>query len=282
MNDLNMKIDTNKVFTEFFKLRDWKSRSLGIGGLYLIFLTTIFIAYLFFIFLGLGEVILAAFFMILVIIATLIGFLILQFYLAGYKLDLIKVMTKNGEVESVGYLANYGTRISQGFKLNLSFWAYILIPTMISFIGGFVNGFSTELIETAGFSLNDGYWIFVFIGYGISAVGGLLQFLTRLFFYPLITARFLANDFRIADTINLSQVVNTVRSNFKELLIIGGLIFLVQAIITFSVYMSAFLVLLCIGLFLFPVVVAIGSIYMVHFEARMVSSIINSPIINQE
>lgn len=279
---MKVKFDTNVIFTEFFKLRDWKARSLGIGGLYLLIVMVGMGAYAMVILFGLGGMVFALllfFIMGLFIIIIIFG---LQFYLAGYRLDLIEVMKVNGEVENVGHLTDYGRRITQGFKLNLSLWSYILIPTLIMLTGSLVNSFSTQLIDGSGNSLNDGYWMLLIIGYSISGLGTLLQFLTRLFFYPLLTARFVNNESRIADTINLTQVIDTVRSNIKELLIVGGLIFLAQTIVMFAIYMSAFFILLCVGLFLFPVAVAVGTVYMQHFEARMVTSLLNSSIIKTE
>lgn len=282
MNDLKVKIDINQIFTEFFKLNDWKARSLGIGGLYILIAILSLGGYGFVILLGLGGVLLAFLLMILMGLFLIIVFFTIKFYLAGYRLDLIKVMQQNGEVENVSHLTDFGRRVTEGFKLNISLWAYILIPTLVTFVGSLINSLSAQLMDTSGSSFGEGYWVFLIIGYSISGIGALLQFLTRFFFNPLLTARFVKNDSRIADTINMTEVLTALRSNFKELLVVGGLIFLAQTIVMFAIYMSAFFILLCIGLFLFPVAVSVGTVYMQHLEARLVTSILNSSIVNPQ
>lgn len=281
MDDLKVKLDTNQIFTEFFKLRDWKARSLGIGGLYLLVVLILIFTTFPIVFFGMGEVLLVALMIVFLILFSSICFLILQFYLAGYKLDIISVMNDNKEVENVPYLSDFGRRIIQGFKLSFSRGVYILIPTLFTFLGSFISSFSESFVATSGESMSEGFWGLLIIGYAVSGIGAILQFLTRLFFYPLLTARFVANDYRIGDTVNLSQVMNTMKLNIKELLIIGGLIFLTQFVFLIAFYMSGLLIFLCVGLFLFPVVLSVGTVYLQHFEARVVSNLVNSPIINE-
>jgi len=278
---MKVKIDTNVIFTEFFKLSDWKQRSIGIGGMYLIISVLGMALFALTIFLMLGGVLFAFLLFFLIGLILLVTHLILQFYLAGYKLDLINVMQNNGQIESVAHLADYGRRITQGFKLNLSQLAYILIPTLILFVGSFVNSFSSQFMETTGDPLSAEYWIFFISGNAVVWLGTFLQFLTRLLFFPLLTARFINNEGRIADTINMNAVLNAIKLNFKEILIVGGLIFLAQTIVMFAIYMSAFFILLCVGLFLFPVALSVGTVYMQHFEARMVTSLLNSSVVKE-
>lgn len=282
MNDLKVKININQIFTEFFQLRDWKARSFGIGGIYLLIVTLgVMVTTMVFLF-GLGEILLAFLLMFISILFLFVVLFLFQFYLAGYKLDLIKVMQKNEEVESVGYLTDFTSRVTQGFKLNMSLWAYILIPTLIILVGSLVSSLSTPFVDATSNSFGAEYWFFLITANSISAFGTFLQFLTRLLIYPLVTARFVNNDYRIADSINMSQVLNTLRSNIKELLVVGGLIFLAQTIVMVAIYMSAFFILLCLGLFLFPIAVAVGTVYIQHFEARMVTSMLNSSIVKSE
>lgn len=278
---MKVKIDTNVIFTEFFKLSDWKQRSIGIGGMYLIISVLGMALFALTIFLMLGGVLFAFLLFFLIGLILLVTHLILQSYLAGYKLDLINVMQNNGQIESVAHLADYGRRITQGFKLNLSQLAYILIPTLILFVGSFVNSFSSQFMETTGDPLSAEYWIFFISGNAVVWLGTFLQFLTRLLFFPLLTARFINNEGRIADTINMNAVLNAIKLNFKEILIVGGLIFLAQTIVMFAIYMSAFFILLCVGLFLFPVALSVGTVYMQHFEARMVTSLLNSSVVKE-
>lgn len=279
---MKVKIDTNVIFTEFFKLSDWKQRSMGIGGMYLIISVLGMALFALTIFLMLGGVLFAFLLFFLIGLILLVTHLILQFYLAGYKLDLINVMQHDGQIESVGHLTDFGRRITQGFKLNLSLWAYILIPTLVLLVGSFVNSFSSQFMETTGDPLSAEYWIFLISGNAVIWLGTFLQFLTRLLFFPLLTARFVNNEGRIADTINMSAVLNAIKLNFKEILIVGGLIFLAQTIVMFAIYMSAFFILLCVGLFLFPVALSVGTVYMQHFEARMVTSLLNSSVVKEQ
>ncbi|HRO64637.1 MAG TPA: DUF4013 domain-containing protein [Candidatus Dojkabacteria bacterium] len=278
---MKVKIDTNVIFTEFFKLSDWKQRSLGIGGMYLIISVLGMALFALTIFLMLGDLLFAFLLFLVIGLILLVTHLIVQLYLAGYKLDLVKVMQHDGQIESVAHLADYGRRITQGFKLNLSQLAYILIPTLILFVGSFVNSFSSQFMETTEDPLSAEYWIFLISGNAVVWLGTFLQFLTRLLFFPLLTARFINNEGRIADTINMSAVLNAIKLNFKEILIVGGLIFLAQTIVMFAIYMSAFFILLCVGLFLLPVALSVGTVYMQHFEARMVTSLLNSSVVKE-
>ena len=185
MANLQIQHDVNSVFTNFFQLKDWKKRSLNLGGVFLVFLLTYILLYVLIIFASFSDIqeVSAVVFIIVVLLFLVVtfGFIVLQLFISGYQLDLIDAKRDGNLFENVAFLSDYERRVTHGFKLFLSKLVYMIIPILVYFSGYFLMFVSTALTNSMSSSGNsDPIGLLMILGsWGLIFIGLILQAFTK-------------------------------------------------------------------------------------------------------
>jgi len=270
------KHDWGTIFSEFFQLKDWKQRSLYIGGFYLIlFSLWILFNVVFFISgsTGLNELIVLILYFFAQTPLVLIS--LYSLYLYGYQIELVNFMLEDKPIENLNFFVNYQTRIKQGFKYFLSLGVYNIPPFVIMITGyAFIMIFVMQ--SSNSIFVEPGVPYFPIVGLilsGIFILGGIvLQLLVQFVINPLIAARFI-NTKNIISTIDFAEVRRDARLHMSDLFLIGLIMYILQMVYSFALYISLITVFICIGLFLFPLIMIVGAVYSLHFRARMIANL---------
>lgn len=271
------KHDWGTIFSEFFQLKDWKQRSLYIGGLYLV----LFSAWIMFniaFFIGLSSGFSALILLILFLLAQtpLVLIVVYSLYLNGYQIELAGMMLEEKQLEDLNYFADYTARIKQGCKLLLSVSIYNIIPFLI-IISGYMFIILLSIIQDSrsGF-VEPGVSYISMLGSILSFIlllgGVVLQMFVQFIITPLITARFIIKK-SISTTIDFFEVKRHTERYILDLLLIGLIMYIIQTLYSFALYFSLITVFICVGLFLFPVIFAVGVVYSLHVRARIISNL---------
>lgn len=274
MSKLKIHLDLAVVLKEFFELKDWKNRSLYIGGIYTL-ISAIFWGYYFF-----GSMLLAIPLLgiiLFIIPMLLIGVFMMAFsaYLVGYRLDVAQAYRSGQSIEEVDYMGSYSTRLKKGILLASAQFIYTLPVVLVLAIGYVGILFSAVAIQDNPYSGSESL---AFLGMIFSAlilcVGIAVQMTIQMLLVPMLQANYVKNN-NFAKLFDLGYMWKLVKENWMDSILIWAIMSLINFIIIAATYFSGFLILLCIGLFVLPVVMAISTVYRQHVQARLVGELAN-------
>lgn len=274
MSKLKIHLDLAVVLKEFFELKDWKNRSLYIGGIYTL-ITAIFWGYYFF-----GSMLLAIPLLGIILFfipMLLIGVSMMAFsaYLVGYRLDVAQAYRSGKSIEEVDYMGSYSIRLKKGILLACAQFIYTLPVVLLFAIGYGGILFSVVAMQE---SLYSGSESLTFLGMLFSAlilcVGAVVQMIIQMLLVPILHANYVKNN-DLAKLFDFGYLWKLVKENWMDSIFIWAIMSLINFLIVSAVYLSGFLVILCIGLFLLPLVLAISTVYKQHVQARLIGELAN-------
>jgi hypothetical protein len=274
LSKLKIHVDLGVVFQEFFKLKDWKQRSLYLGGIY----TLISLIFGGFYFVGSFLLVIPFFGILLFLIPiVLIGAFMMAYsaYLIGYRLDIAEAYRSSSSIEDVAYMGNYSTRIKRGIRLAFAQIIYTLPAFTLLLVGYIGVLFAIFAIEE---NPNLGNESLVYIGMLLSIVilflGVLLQMAIYIFLMPILNATFLKNN-DLGKLFDFKYIWKLVKANWADAVLIWAILSLLNVIIITATYFAWFLVLLCVGLLVLPVIMAITTVYRQHVHAHLIAELAN-------
>lgn len=274
MSKLKIHLDLAVVLKEFFELKDWKNRSLYIGGIYTLF-SAIFWGYYFF-----GSMLLAIPLLGIILFfipMLLIGVFMMAFsaYLVGYRLDVAQAYRSGQSIEEVDYMGSYSIRLKKGILLASAQFIYTLPVVLVLAIGYVGILLSVTAFQNNPFASNESPALLVMIFSAlILCVGIAVQMTIQMLLVPILQANYVKNN-NFAKLFDLGYMWKLVKENWMDSILIWAIMSLINFIIITATYFSGFLILLCIGLFVLPVVMAISTVYRQHVQARLVGELAN-------
>jgi len=274
LSKLKIHLDLAVVLKEFFELKDWKNRSLYIGGIYTLF-SAIFWGYYFF-----GSMLLAIPLLGIILFfipMLLIGVFMMAFsaYLVGYRLDVAQAYRSGQSIEEVDYMGSYSIRLKKGILLASAQFIYTLPVVLVLAIGYVGILLSVTAFQNNPFASNESPALLVMIFSAlILCVGIAVQMTIQMLLVPILQANYVKNN-NFAKLFDLGYMWKLVKENWMDSILIWAIMSLINFIIITATYFSGFLILLCIGLFVLPVVMAISTVYRQHVQARLVGELAN-------
>lgn len=272
MSKLKIHLDLAKVLKEFFELSDWKLRSLYLGGMYTLVSGIFWLFYLF------GSMLLAIpFFGIILFFVPIIFIgiclIIIALYLSGYKLDLAEAYRSGNSIEAVKYMGNYSERVKKGVILASAQFIYGLPVFIILAVGYLGLLFSVVSIQNHRAYGDESIALLgMLLSVFVLCIGMIIQMVIQLLVMPILQANFVKNN-NFAKLFDFGYIWKLVKENWMDSILIWAIMSLLNFIIITATYFSGFLVILCIGLFVLPVVMSISAVYRQHVQARLVGEL---------
>jgi hypothetical protein len=272
LSKLKIHLDLAVVLKEFFELKDWKQRSLYLGGIYTL-ISAIFWGYYVMGSMLMAIPILGIFLFFIPIGLIAIFMMAFYVYLVGYRLDVAEAYRSGNSIEEVDYMGNYSVRLKKGVILGSAQFVYSL-PIIIFLVIGYAGLlFSVVSIQETPYYGSESLAFFgMLFSVLILCLGAVLQMAIQLLIVPILHANFLKyNDF--SKLFDFGYMWKLIKENWLDSVLIWAIMSLLNFIIVSATYFSGFLVFLCIGLFVLPVVIAISTVYRQHVQARLVGEL---------
>ncbi len=261
-------IDIKKAIENFFKLPDWAMRVLMIGGPVVLGVTMYYIGSFLAIIPFIGMVISC-----FVSIAVFAFYIIYQIFIKGYQYDLIKTVAENKNVEFVAVYDFSSERMTNGLKLILATIIYN-IPTVALYAFAFTAIFLGMFLLPNSSDSSQGL---------LSTTGGIIAmiaFLVLILFaivYQLIcqfvlipSATYLYHKHQnITSMFKFRELWTFIKSNSMNLILFGAVSFGISIAFSVLYLISSLLILVCIGILIFPVVWAFQMTFLPHVKAHM-------------
>jgi len=276
---MKKSLDFSKSLEYFFQLKDWQNRSMFFGGI----LVASIVVYMFLILSMLIPVIGIFIYCAGIVVMALLAILFV-FYMNGYKVLVAQAVMNHKSVEEIKVAADWGARISVGFKLAMANLVYYL-PTYFIYFLGFLIMFVPLLLNptnrTSSYSYNGvGYddqqfglfMVATIIYYCLLCIAWVVQMVTEYFVFPMQMAVFL-KDQKFSTAVSPSGLINFWKRNSKNILLLGLLLFAMSIAFIIVVGVSVLTLFLCVGIILLPVVYAVGFTYMLHLQAHLVGQL---------
>lgn len=264
-------LDIAAAIKHFFELPDWKQRSLYFGGAYLIAVVVYIIAiFLFMIplvgcFIGFGLILL-----------VFIYFILFTLFIQGYMYDLVKVIAKDEDPQSVLLLDKYKERIKHGFKITLANLVYFLPIIILNIVAYGLIFLILPLLESSNFDVSvvAGLWMGLsMIGmYVIMGVSFIYQMLQVFFVYPASLYIYFSEG-TLKAMLDIPRVWKFIKDNVFNLLIVSAIIFGAGMMFYFASFIAGVLIFLCIGIILVPIVYGIGGTWILHTYSHLLGQL---------
>lgn len=277
LNHMSKKyLDLNSdVLFSFFKLSDWKERAFMVGGLHLLGVLIYILAIILFFIPIIGW---AIAFIILMLLPFLI--MVVNFLIDGYKLELIEASRKGHSHKKIPFNNNYMPRIKQGFYVGIANLVYNL-PIIIVYFFSIALLFSPVflLMSSAGTSNETQEVLGVFGVFGSMIVFYILifaiyiyQLLYSIFIYPVMFLLYSRKN-SLREALDIKAVFSFLKNNFLNICLYALITVVVSFVFGFLLSISFFLIFLCIGFVVAPVVFAVGLTYLVHLQAELTAQL---------
>jgi len=268
-------IDVLQSLKYFFSLKDWIERTLSIGAIHI----TLIVLYLFSFFLSLIPIIgpfLCCFaYLFIVVIAILYAV-----YILGYKYALIEAIKSKNNIENVKFFNNIDKNFKKGFKLilgNLFYavplvliyiftYSLMLLPYIILGIQSESSDFNTSFASSI-------LLVTSLVSYIPLIIAWIYQLFLNYFIHPSLLYLFSQNG-KIRDMFNISKCWEFIKANLLNLLVYFAISTAISMCTGFAILLSMLLCLLCIGIFLLPVVMILTVSYSLHVQAHMIGQLI--------
>ncbi|MDD3647108.1 MAG: DUF4013 domain-containing protein [Candidatus Dojkabacteria bacterium] len=267
-------IDIEKSLKSFFELPDWVERSLMLGGVY---------AALYIIYFGLIFIFIIPF---IGWIIGCLGFIVIFFvamafwiYTIGYKYELIQAEMSDKPFDDIKIFENYKERLTHGGKIYVGNLIYSIPVIILYFIGYALMFLPMGILGSVGETDNEALGLLALPSMGLMLIGYLplgiallYQMFQAFFITPTITALYVKEQ-SISAMLKFKNVWAFIRANFVNLLLLMALTMGIGFVLYFASMISMFLVIICIGIILFPAVLGIGATYVIHMQASIIGQI---------
>jgi len=94
----------------------------------------------------------------------------------------------------------------------------------------------------------------------------------QYFMYPAMIYLYTKKQ-TISTMLKVSKIWDFIKKNFINLLLYAAILFGVGLVFTFIVTISSFLIILCIGIFILPIVLVVGITYFTHVQAHLLGQL---------
>lgn len=278
----------SEIFTSFFKLKDWKKRTVYVGLPVATSFMLFAVSFGMFIILVMQDspktpvsVSLLWFFLYLISIPIM---LLTSLSAIGYRIKHSESVRDGVELYNLYSVRNFLSRVKHAIILNIFFVIYQIVPIILIILGYFLTFVAIVMgdIETNASS------IFIILSYILIIAGALLQTVIEFILYPLVCARYINASSRM-DVANFLQTWSDFRKQISKILLIALLIYVLQSMILPIVYVLV-IVFLVIGVVFSPFYLvfaglavliclpflSIGSVYSQHVQGEMIGSLARS------
>lgn len=265
-------LDISTSLTFFFKLKDWKRRILYIGVIPTF--TMLFFSIGIFLSLIPITIILRIIGGIVILFAALISILH-QVYVLGYLIEIMISVSKNQSIEKINVSKFTSKRLKRGGKVMLAQQIYNLPVILVSLLSYFLIFSPIIFINTTDeenplvviFSI---IAILVFII--IMIISSVYQMFYATFIFPSSIYSFITNE-SFKSLFNFKLIKSFIKYNWKNLIYFTLILIGMGMIFNFIYMINYFLIFLCIGIFLLPIILSVGSTYIGHTIAHILGQI---------
>ncbi|MCA9382960.1 DUF4013 domain-containing protein [Candidatus Dojkabacteria bacterium] len=267
-------IDVEKAVRFFFELPDWKDRALKFAGVYLAAYVVLIIVYV------LGFVasiipILGALLFCGSFILVWLGMIAINFYFQGYKIEVTEAVAAGKKVEDIVILDKYQERVKEGAKLSIASFIYML-PSVILYFAAYAMMFIPLILTDGGGQNEEPSGIFLvgmLLFYVLFFIGWILQMIVQFAIFPAIWATYsLEHNFK--KSISPEVLWSFIKDNYINIILFLAITMGMSMVMGFAAMLSLVLVLLCIGIVLYPLVFIVGGALIMHAQAHMVGQMI--------
>jgi hypothetical protein len=270
-------IDIKESLHYFFKFPDWKKRTAIVGSIALIGIILYFVAFVLFFIPFIGLLIVCGMFLFIIVF-----YILYNLYLKGYTYAVVKAVAENKDPSLIPFLGNYKYRITHGFRLFVGNLVYS-VPTILLYIFGYtmmivpmflLGGTEKTNSQTQNSDSPMGIIIIIlmFIGYIPLMVGVLLQMINQYFVSPVIICQYYGKE-TIKSMLQFKEVWLFIKKNAANLLLYAAILWGIGMVFGIALMFSYFLVFVCIGIIVLPVIMAIGSTLIIHIQAHLIGQI---------
>lgn len=274
----NKSIDIKEAFTHFFALPDWKTRCIYLGIPTVITLFFYFISTLFMLIPIVGIFVCAGSFLLMMILLVIYGM-----YISGYSYEIAEAVLSDKAIEDIKVNENIKGRISIGFRLLLASLVYA-IPIIILYIIGYAMIFLPMILlgveegsdgpeSTANGILSLFSIILMFVGYIPLILTWVYQIFLQFFIFPAIMNQYIKYS-SFESLLSFRDIWKFIKANFINLLIYFAVMLGSYMLFSVATWISMALILLCVGLILLPILMAVFTSYFVHLQGYMIGNII--------
>jgi hypothetical protein len=168
------------------------------------------------------------------------------------------------EIENIQIFHEFKRRLNEGFRLMVSLAVYYIIPICLSMLGYILIVSQIEL----GSSLN----IFLLLsGLIFLTLGLILYIIVNIFISPLVSAK-VVNKESYTNIWNLQSIWEDLKMYWKDLLMIFLGIYIGNLLFSMAFYVSILSIFICLGIFVVPIVGAVGIVYLQHIQAELIGN----------
>ena len=195
-------------------------------------------------------------------------------YLLGYRIDLIKGFEQGGSIEEIPYRGNYNSRMRDGLVVATAQFLYMM-PASIVMVVSYISIFLGIEAMSGHRSTNEGAGlglIIIIVAAFFLLVGFVVNMILQIFLMPILQVSYIKYK-SFSKLFDFQHIYKLIASNWVDLLLIWAVMTLVNILTFIAIYFSAFLVILCVGLFIFPVVTAISKVYQEHVQAELLGKL---------
>lgn len=273
--------DLSKILTHFFKLRDWKERTLCIGLPVSISFMMFVLTGGIFLFLLMNDMIPPTGITALMFLLNMLSvpiLLITSMASSGYKIKQGEAFRDGVEIHRLYSIRNFFSRIKHAFILKILFLMYQIIPMCIV-VFGYVLLFIASIMGSGDSAPGV---ILILLGYVVMMTGSIIQTILEFLLYPLVTARYI-NESNFVDVVDYSKIWLNLRKHTKSVLLIVLVNYLLRSVILPTIYV--FLIMfLVVGVIIVPLylpfavlaviifipILATGMVYAEHTQGVMI------------
>lgn len=269
MKSLNLDLIT--AFKSFFKLKDLATRTLILTGVYFLGFIIVIISILIFLVPTLGS-----FLGCLAISVSVIFFILFSAFLKGYKFDLIKSSLDGNSIEDVKLETFTKTRINNSIKISLAFFIY-QIPSIILYVLAFILMFLPYIILGEDINENDNPT--AILGIILSIIPFCLAWIYQMLQKFILCPNFFNLYYKNKEKITLfdsKKTINFIKLNWLNLITYSLILYVIQMGISLITNISFYLIFICIGLVIHPLVSAFVTLFQNHFEANLIGQMIKN------
>lgn len=267
------QIDVEKAIRSFIDLPDWQERTLVLGGLMFGLMLLYILLFISSLIPLIGFVAICLLVFVFPILAIFVNF-----YIDGYKLELVDALVKGKSMQTVPVSDNYSDRIFAGAKLGVANLFYN-IPLIILYVVGYFLFFAPILLLAASSSTgNEGteavaavsflgstilFYVFILIGW-------VWQMFQTFVIYPVMFIMY-RKERSLGAAVKVGGLMSFVRNNAMSILLYTLIMFGFSLVFGIIISVSAFTVFLCVGIVLLPIVFALGMSYSIHLQAELLA-----------
>jgi len=264
----NKTIDIKQSLEFFFKLPDWKMRTLWIGGITALLIALYVIVMLFWFVPIIGWIIGCC-----LIFFLAVGYLVFWIGIIGYQYEIIRRVKQNKPIETLKFNLFKKEQFRHGLKLFLGDALYS-IPALVLY--SLTYGFmflpvlfvgQTESNSTSASELL--ILPFMLISYLPMFLGWFYLMFQQFFIFPSIRVVYTRNE-KFSDMFDFKHIWRFIKKNLVNFLLYFAIFFAIMMLMQFLFMLSFFLIFICIGILVTPILISISVTYFVHVQAHII------------